>query len=119
MRHSDAWRCRYNLPPDRSQSSTRNDRQNGSVVHRLAFLFEYGKRVSLNEIEHARLRDETVTDYIARSIRALKRFARQYEVVVIVVAHPTKDVGRDGKARPVTLYDVEGSATAGSARASA
>jgi twinkle protein len=51
-----------------------------------------------------------VTDYIARSIRALKRFARQYGLVVIVVAHPTKDVGRDGKARPVTLYDVEGSA---------
>ena len=63
-----------------------------------------------NEIEHARQRDETVTDYIARSIRTLKRFARQYEVVVIVVAHPTKDVGRDGKARPVTLYDIEGSA---------
>ena len=30
--------------------------------------------------------------------------------MVIVVAHPTKDVGRDGKARPVTLYDIEGSA---------
>jgi twinkle protein len=31
-------------------------------------------------------------------------------VVVIVVAHPTKEVGKDGKHRPVTLYDVEGSA---------
>jgi twinkle protein len=31
-------------------------------------------------------------------------------VAVIVVAHPTKDVGRDGKARPPTLYDIEGSA---------
>jgi twinkle protein len=63
-----------------------------------------------NEIEHARRRDETVTDYIARSIRALKRFAQQYSVAVIVVAHPTKEVGKDGKARPVTLYDIEGSA---------
>ncbi len=63
-----------------------------------------------NEIEHARRRDETVTDYIGRSIRALKRFAGQYGVAVIVIAHPTKDVGKDGKARPVTLYDIEGSA---------
>ena len=63
-----------------------------------------------NEVEHARRRDESVTDYIGRGIRALKRFARLYDVVVIVIAHPTKDVGRDGKARPPTLYDIEGSA---------
>jgi twinkle protein len=63
-----------------------------------------------NEVEHARQRDESVTDYIGRGIRALKRFARLYDVAVIVVAHPTKDVGRDGKGRPPTLYDIEGSA---------
>lgn len=63
-----------------------------------------------NEVEHARRRDETVTDYIGRSIRAMKRFARLYEVAVVVIAHPTKDVGRDGKSRPPTLYDIEGSA---------
>lgn len=63
-----------------------------------------------NEVEHARRRDETMTDYIGRSIRALKRFARLYEVAVIVIAHPTKEVGKDGKARPPTLYDIEGSA---------
>lgn len=63
-----------------------------------------------NEIEHARRRDESGTDYIARGIRALKRFARLYSVAVIVVAHPTKEVGKDGKSRPVSLYDIEGSA---------
>jgi twinkle protein len=63
-----------------------------------------------NEIEHARRRDETTTDYIGRCIRALKRFARLYDVVVIIVAHPTKEVGRNGESRPPTLYDVEGSA---------
>jgi twinkle protein len=63
-----------------------------------------------NEVEHARRRDESVTDYIGRSIRALKRFGRLYDVAVIVIAHPTKDVGRDGKSRPPTLYDIEGSA---------
>lgn len=63
-----------------------------------------------NEVEHARRRDETGTEYIGRSIRALKRFARVHGVTVIVVAHPTKEVGKDGKSRPVTLYDIEGSA---------
>src|SRR5262249_13337070 len=61
--------------------------------------------------EHARGRSESMVDYIGRAIRALKRFARLYGVVVIVVAHPTKDVvGRDGKPREPTLYDVEGAA---------
>jgi twinkle protein len=63
-----------------------------------------------NEVEHARRRDESMTDYIGRGIRSLKRFARQYDVAVIVIAHPTKEVGKDGKSRPPTLYDIEGSA---------
>jgi len=63
-----------------------------------------------NEIEHARRRDETMTEYHARAIRAVKRFARLYNVMVIVVAHPTKEVGKDGKMRPPTPYDTDGSA---------
>lgn len=64
-----------------------------------------------NEIEHARPKHETTPDYIARSIRDLKRFARLYGVTVIVIAHPTKDVvGRDGKPRTPTLYDIDGAA---------
>jgi twinkle protein len=66
-----------------------------------------------NEIEHARRKDETVTDYIARGIRMLKRFAKLYGVMVIVVAHPTKAIANadSGRKRAVTLYDVEGSAS--------
>lgn len=63
-----------------------------------------------NEIEHAKKSSESMTDYIGRSIRSIKRFARLYNVAVIVIAHPTKDVVDKGKIRPVTLYDVEGSA---------
>lgn len=63
-----------------------------------------------NEVEHARGKMESVSDYVARGIRMLKRFARLYGVIVIVVAHPTKEVGKDGKHRLVTLYDIEGSA---------
>lgn len=63
-----------------------------------------------NEIEHARGKNENSADYIARGIRALKRFAQLYGVIVIVVAHPTKEVGREGKNRLTTLYDIEGAA---------
>lgn len=63
-----------------------------------------------NEVEHARGRNESMPDYIGRGIRSLKRFARQYDVAVIVVAHPTKDVNNNGKPRIPTLYDVEGAA---------
>jgi twinkle protein len=63
-----------------------------------------------NEIEHARKRDETTSEYIGRAIRALKRFGRRYEVSVIVLAHPTKDVFERGKLRTPTLYDIDGSA---------
>jgi twinkle protein len=63
-----------------------------------------------NEIEHARKANESMTDYIGRAIRAIKRFAQLYGIAVIVIAHPTKDVFKEGKNRPVTLYDIEGSA---------
>lgn len=63
-----------------------------------------------NEVEHAREPRESMTDYIGRGIRALKRFARLYGVTVIVVTHPTKEVGKDGKSRTPTLYDIDGSA---------
>lgn len=60
-----------------------------------------------NEIEHKRQHDETETDYIGRAIRALKRFARRYNVALWVVAHPTKPQGKSG---PPGLYDIAGSA---------
>lgn len=63
-----------------------------------------------NELEHARGRNESVTEYTGRSIRELKRFARLRDIAIIVVAHPTKDVWREGKSRVPTLYDIEGSA---------
>lgn len=62
-----------------------------------------------NELEHARERDETMTDYIGRALRTIKRFARLRNVAVIIVAHPTKDIRKEGKTRTPTLYDIEGS----------
>jgi len=61
-----------------------------------------------NEIEHKRNRDETETEYTGRAIRVLKKLARQYHILVIVVAHPTKP--NYGKVECPNLYSISGSA---------
>jgi len=61
-----------------------------------------------NELEHKRRRDETETDYIGRAIRAIKRFAKQYDVAFWIVAHPTKP--QEGAKKIPGLYDISGSA---------
>lgn len=61
-----------------------------------------------NEVEHKRRRDESETDYIGRAIRAIKRFAKQYDVAFWIVAHPTKP--EMGSKRIPGLYDISGSA---------
>lgn len=64
-----------------------------------------------NEVEHDRRRDETESEYIGRAIRLLKRFAKSFQVHILVVAHPTKSVkDADGNYKMPTLYDIAGSA---------
>lgn len=77
-------------------------------------VMRYGIKVLVidpwNEVEHARPKSESETQYVNRALRQIRRFALRYEVLAIVVAHPTKAVGTDGNSRVPTLYDVEGSA---------
>jgi twinkle protein len=61
-----------------------------------------------NEIEHKRRRDEAETEYIARALRTIKRFARQYDVAFWIVAHPSKP--QEGSRKVPGLYDISGSA---------
>lgn len=61
-----------------------------------------------NEIEHKRRRDESETDYISRALRAIKRFAKQYDVAFWIVAHPTKP--QEGSKTIPGLYHISGSA---------
>ncbi|WP_315792311.1 AAA family ATPase [Bradyrhizobium sp. SZCCHNRI1002] len=63
-----------------------------------------------NEVEHAREKFESDTSYINRALRTVIKFGRRHGLKTFVLAHPTKDVGKDGKARVPTLYDIEGSA---------
>lgn len=62
-----------------------------------------------NELEHGRRNGETETQYTARAIRALKKFAMAYDVLVIVVIHPTKTGGFRAQDE-LSLYDADGSA---------
>ncbi len=62
-----------------------------------------------NEIEHVWKVNETETTYTNAALRDLKRMARRYQILIIVVAHPTKGV-QDKTIDQMTLYDVSGSA---------
>jgi twinkle protein len=60
-----------------------------------------------NEVEHVRGRGESLTEYTGAAIRKLKRFARMYNVLVIVVIHPTKE---GALKENLSLYDAADSA---------
>jgi len=59
-----------------------------------------------NEVEHDR-KGLSETEYIGEAIIALKRLAKRFNLVLFVVAHPSKP--KDYGQRP-TLYDISGSA---------
>lgn len=61
-----------------------------------------------NEVEHRHRPHETITEYVGRAIRAVKRFARTHNVAVWIVAHPTKP--QKGVNQMPSLYDVSDSA---------
>jgi len=63
-----------------------------------------------NEMDHLRNRDESLTEYTGRAIKSFRRFARKFNVHLIIVAHPSKqqkDV--DGGYKIPTLYDISDS----------
>ena len=49
-----------------------------------------------------------MTDYIGESLMLVKQFCRTMNVVVIIVAHPTKAINQTG-GRITSLADIEGS----------
>jgi twinkle protein len=61
-----------------------------------------------NELERAIPKGMLMTDYIGESLMVIKQFCRIYNVVVIMVAHPTKAVNEHG-GRITGLADIEGS----------
>ena len=76
-------------------------------------VIRHGMKVCLidpwNEIDHRRERDETLTEYVGRAIRKMKIFAKRYDVLVIVVAHPDKSA-RHRDPEDIGLADISDSA---------
>lgn len=77
-----------------------------------AAVIQYGAKVIIldpwNELEHHRRNQETETEYIGRALRAIKRFARKFNVAFWIVAHPSKP--EQGHAGVPKLYNISGSA---------
>lgn len=64
-----------------------------------------------NEIEHARSDRKTETDYISECLSKIRYFARNYNIHIWIVAHPTKlQKDKDGRYPVPTPYDISGSA---------
>lgn len=64
-----------------------------------------------NELDHAKPKDWTTTEYVGRAIRQLKKFARKWHVHMMIVAHPTKiQRAKDNTLPRPTLYDIADSA---------
>jgi len=63
-----------------------------------------------NKIEHMRDRSESETEYISKLLDKMASFAKKYDVLVILVAHPRKmDKLASGLYSMPTLYDINGS----------
>lgn len=64
-----------------------------------------------NELDHFVPKGMTMTEYVGKSIKSLKKFAREWNVHLILVAHPAKmSRDRDGKFPVPGLYDIADSA---------
>jgi twinkle protein len=69
-----------------------------------------------NKVQHARGRGENETDYIGRGLSELRAFAALYKVIVIVTAHPTKEVfSPDGTFEMPDVGKIHGSMNWGNA----
>lgn len=64
-----------------------------------------------NELEHSRPRHQSETEYISDALSKFRRFARNHNIHLWLVAHPTKMRRTDDGEEPVPgLWDISGSA---------
>jgi twinkle protein len=86
------------------------------VMERLATaVIRFGAKLIIvdpwNEMDHVRPPDMTLTEYTGFAIKEFKRFARKYQVHVIVAAHPAKQRPTEAGGFSIpTLYDISDSA---------
>ena len=63
-----------------------------------------------NEVEHAWGGNETETAYTGRALRQLRALARKYQLLIIIITHPSKSGGQKDDPEQMSLYDISGSA---------
>lgn len=64
-----------------------------------------------NEMDHVRPNGVSLTEYTGIAIKEFRRFAKKYQVHLIVVAHPTKLLKTKSDELPIpTMYDISDSA---------
>lgn len=92
-----------------------SDYKVGTILDKARYLVRRKGIKALVIDPYNRLEDEKSgmkeTDYISQLLDRLTNFAQQNDILIILMAHPTKPAkNRDGKIDPPTLYDISGSA---------
>lgn len=95
--------------------SPKEDYRLETILERAKFLVRRKGIKALVIDPYNRLEDESdgmsETKYISRQLDRLTNFAQQNDVLVILMAHPTKQTkNKDGVIEAPTLYDISGSA---------
>ena len=95
--------------------SPKDDYRLDTILERAKFLVRRKGIKALVIDPYNRLEDESdgmsETKYISRQLDRLTNFAQQNDVLVILMAHPTKQTkNKDGVIEAPTLYDISGSA---------
>ena len=95
--------------------SPKDDYRLETILERAKFLVRRKGIKALVIDPYNRLEDESdgmsETKYISRQLDKLTNFAQQNDVLVILMAHPTKQTkNKDGVIEAPTLYDISGSA---------
>jgi twinkle protein len=101
----------YFIEPEEMESSSLS-----AILHMAdVAVLRYGIRGLIidpwNELEHARPRELTESEYIGQALKQVRQFSRSHAVHTWVIGHPTKLYKRDDGSYPApTLYDMSGSA---------
>lgn len=95
--------------------SPKDDYRLETILERAKFLVRRKGIKALVIDPYNRLEDESdgmsETKYISRQLDRLTNFAQQNDVLVVLMAHPTKQTkNKDGVIEAPTLYDISGSA---------
>lgn len=63
-----------------------------------------------NELDHMWDRSQSEAVYVNDALRKLKRIARAHQIILMIVAHPSKEGGRQKDITELDLYGISGSA---------